>query len=317
MTQVGLVVVSHSRALAEAAVELALIMVHGEKPPIEIAAGTDDGGFGTDAVAVMEAIMNANQGDGVVVFTDLGSALTSTDMALEMLEDMGEDIEVRVLPAPFVEGLTAAVVRAALGADLDTIESEAVGSLTPKLEHLGVAEPPPVAGALFDGDSLGASELEAPHETPPDAQQLVQVVNRDGLHARPAAAVASLAQTFPSQVFLLKMNRLADAKSPISIATLAVACGDSVQVLGYGSQAEAAVAALAELIASGFGEERGDIPATATPAEAPTAPGAATDTTSTASSSPARPDTSPTAQPTADTPTPPPARPVWRAPWES
>lgn len=303
MTQVGLVVVSHSRALAEAAVELALIMVHGDKPPLEIAAGTDDGGFGTDAVAVMEAIMSANQGDGVAVFTDLGSALTSTDMALEMLADMGEEIEVRVLPAPFVEGLTAAVVRAALGSDLDTIESEAVNSLAPKLEHLGVAEPP-VAGTLPGAASLGASDSEAPHETPPDAQQLVQVVNRDGLHARPAAAVASLAQTFPGEVMLDKSGRRANAKSPISIATLAVACGDNVQVLGYGEQAEAAVTAITKLIASGFGEERGKIPLP--------------DTTfnSTPDTTPAAvPAAGPDSKPGTKTPTPP--RPVWHAPWET
>lgn len=299
MTQVGLVVVSHSRALAEAAVELALIMVHGDKPPIEIAAGTDDGGFGTDAVAVMEAIMSANHGDGVAVFTDLGSALTSTDMALEMLEDMGEEIAVRVLPAPFVEGLTAAVVRAALGSDLDTIESEAVGSLTPKLEHLGVQDPPPIGEVLHDTVALG----DAPHEAVPDATKPVQVINRDGLHARPAAAVASLAQTFPGEVMLDKSGRRADAKSPISIATLAVNCGDVVQVLGFGAQAEAAVTAISELIASGFGEERGAIPGSGTTPDS-------------------TPGTTPVSAPTPEPgskpgTTPAPPRPVWHAPWES
>ena len=72
---VGIVVVSHSRPLAEAAVALALQMVHDDPPPLRIAAGTIDGGLGTDATAVMAAIDEVDKGDGVVVFVDIGSAL--------------------------------------------------------------------------------------------------------------------------------------------------------------------------------------------------------------------------------------------------
>ncbi|MST49868.1 phosphoenolpyruvate--protein phosphotransferase [Mobiluncus porci] len=258
---VGLVVVSHSRPLAEAAVELALIMVHGERPPIEIAAGTDDGGFGTDAAAVMEAIMSANAGDGVAIFVDLGSALTSTDMALEMLEDMGEEIETRVLAAPFVEGLTAAVVLAAGGADLDAIATEATSSLAPKLELLGSEV---VAGEVSSGSTkespTSASETRESQQAapqPPDAAAEVQVVNKVGLHARPSAEIAGLAATFSAAVALEKDGREVNAKSPISIATLAATCGDTVRVLGRGEDALAAVTAIKELIASGFGEELG------------------------------------------------------------
>ena len=71
---VGIVVVSHSRALAEAAVELAMQMVHGEAPAVAIAAGMPDGGLGTDATAVAAAIQEVDRGDGVVVFVDMGSA---------------------------------------------------------------------------------------------------------------------------------------------------------------------------------------------------------------------------------------------------
>ena len=53
---VGLVVVSHSRALARAAVALAAEMLHGRPLRIEVAAGLDDTTFGTDAVSIMEAI---------------------------------------------------------------------------------------------------------------------------------------------------------------------------------------------------------------------------------------------------------------------
>ena len=52
---IGFVVVSHSEPLAAAAVDLAMQMIHGEAPPVRVAAGAD-GGFGTDAVAIAAAI---------------------------------------------------------------------------------------------------------------------------------------------------------------------------------------------------------------------------------------------------------------------
>jgi phosphocarrier protein FPr len=136
MAQVGLVVVSHSRPLAEAAVTLARQMLPGTELAIEVAAGTDDGGLGTDAVAVSAAITAADTGDGVVVLMDLGSAVMSAEMALELLDD---DVRSRVLlsSAPLVEGLIGAVVVAAGGADRDRVAAEALHGLAPKQAHLG------------------------------------------------------------------------------------------------------------------------------------------------------------------------------------
>ena len=68
---VGLVVVSHSRTLADAAVELAMQMLHDVVPPIEVASGMPDGGLGTDTTAVLEAIRRADAGAGVIVVVDL------------------------------------------------------------------------------------------------------------------------------------------------------------------------------------------------------------------------------------------------------
>ena len=136
MAQVGLVVVSHSRALAEAAVALAQQMLPGRELAIEIAAGTDDGGLGTDAVAISAAITAADAGDGVVVLMDLGSAVLSAETALELLDD---DLRERVLlsPAPLVEGLVGAAVVAAGGADRAKVGAEALLGLAPKQAHLG------------------------------------------------------------------------------------------------------------------------------------------------------------------------------------
>ena len=68
-------VVSHGPDLARAAVGLALGMLQGPGPRVEIAAGTSDDRLGTDAARVAEAIAAADEGEGVVVIMDLGSAL--------------------------------------------------------------------------------------------------------------------------------------------------------------------------------------------------------------------------------------------------
>ena len=74
---VGLVVVSHSRTLARAAVALAAEMLHGRPVKIEVAAGLDETTFGTDAVSIKEAIERVDGPGGVVVLMDLGSAVLS------------------------------------------------------------------------------------------------------------------------------------------------------------------------------------------------------------------------------------------------
>jgi phosphocarrier protein FPr len=132
---VGLVIVSHSRPLAEAAVALARQMLPGRELAIEVAAGTEDGGLGTDAVAVSAAMAAADSGDGVVVLMDLGSAVLSAETALELLDD---DLRERVLlsPGPLVEGLVGAAVVAAGGADRDRVAAEALLGLAPKQAQL-------------------------------------------------------------------------------------------------------------------------------------------------------------------------------------
>src|SRR3954468_16966367 len=118
---VGIVVVSHSRRLADAAVELALQMVRGTPPPMAIAAGLDDHVLGTDAARVKEAIDRVASPSGVLVMMDLGSAVLSAELALELRGDSGDsgdsgDCPIVLSDAPLVEGLVAAVTLAAAGA---------------------------------------------------------------------------------------------------------------------------------------------------------------------------------------------------------
>ena len=109
---VGIVVVSHSAALADGVVELARQM-GGDELRLEAAGGLEDGSIGTDAERVRAAIERAMSDDGVLVLMDLGSALMSAEMAVELLEADGR---VELSEAPLVEGAVAAAVSARGGA---------------------------------------------------------------------------------------------------------------------------------------------------------------------------------------------------------
>ena len=137
--QVGLVVVSHSRALAQAAVVLAEEMLHGRSLRIEVAAGLDETTLGTDAVSISAAIERADGPGGVVVLMDLGSALLSAELALDLLNDPTARDRVTLSPAPIVEGLVVAAVAAAGGASRAEVAAEARDALMGKAAHL--AEP--------------------------------------------------------------------------------------------------------------------------------------------------------------------------------
>jgi PTS hybrid protein len=88
---------------------------------IEGAGGTPDGGLGTDADRVRAAIETADQGDGVIVLGDLGSAILT---AREVLATQGNG-HVRLVDAPLVEGAVAAAVTASAGLGLDDVEHAA------------------------------------------------------------------------------------------------------------------------------------------------------------------------------------------------
>ena len=73
---VGIVLVSHSRALAEAAMDLARRLIVAVDVPVELAAGLTDGELGTDPGAVVSAVERlADRCDGVLVLADLGSGI--------------------------------------------------------------------------------------------------------------------------------------------------------------------------------------------------------------------------------------------------
>jgi dihydroxyacetone kinase phosphotransfer subunit len=129
---VGIVVVSHSAQIAAGTVELARQMA-GDDLRIEAAGGMPDGSLGTDAAAIMAAITAAEDGAGVLVLMDLGSAVLATQTALELL---GEDAaaRVRMSGGPLVEGAVVAAVQASVGDDLAAVLAAAEEAATlPKI----------------------------------------------------------------------------------------------------------------------------------------------------------------------------------------
>lgn len=240
----GIVVVSHSRPLADAAVALAEEMA--ADAIIEVAAGID-GGFGTDAAEVMTAIESAaarvdSADGGVLVLMDLGSAVLSADLAVEMLPDDVRD-RVRLCSAPLVEGLVVAAVAAAAGRPLDDVMATALAGLQAKQEQIGDADPP----ARDTTPTPPSDGLHADFE----------ILDPHGMHARPAARLASAVGEFTAHVTLTNLDTgdgPAPADQMIALMTLNLARGHRVAVDATGPDADSAVARVLELAQTGFGE---------------------------------------------------------------
>ncbi|MFI5472018.1 PTS-dependent dihydroxyacetone kinase phosphotransferase subunit DhaM [Streptomyces cacaoi] len=121
---VGIVLVSHSAEVASAVAELALGLVGGGPAvPVAAAGGTEGGGLGTSAELITTAAASVDRGAGVAVLADLGSAVLTVKALLAEGDELPDTA--RLVDAPFVEGAVAAVVTAATGADLDSVEAAA------------------------------------------------------------------------------------------------------------------------------------------------------------------------------------------------
>lgn len=82
----------------------------------------------------------------------------------------------------------------------------------------------------------------------------VTIVNKLGLHARPSAALTQTASRFKAQVWLSKGTRRVNGKSIMGVMMLAAARGATLRIEAEGPDEDAAIEALAALVASGFGE---------------------------------------------------------------
>ncbi len=85
-------------------------------------------------------------------------------------------------------------------------------------------------------------------------ERTVQIVNKNGLHARPAAEIVKISAKFQSEITLLRDGREVNGKSIMGVMMLAAECGASLVLRADGPDADAALDALAALIANKFGE---------------------------------------------------------------
>jgi PTS hybrid protein len=130
---VGFVLISHSPKIAEGTADLVRQMA-GE---VKMAAvgGDSEGSFGTDPDRIREAVEGLDA-DEVLIFMDLGSAVLSAEMVLEMLEEDIRD-RVQLVDAPLVEGAFSAAVIASTGADADECVEAAMEARTESKLHEG------------------------------------------------------------------------------------------------------------------------------------------------------------------------------------
>lgn len=238
-------IVSHSRPLAEALVKL----IHQVAAPgfsISIAAGVgeDRQTFGTDAVEIMEAIESVFSPDGVIILMDLGSAVLSTQMAIDLLPQEISSM-IRICPAPLVEGALAASVQIGLGSDIEAVCHEAEQALLPKKEQVG-------------DTSIFTAEIP---ETQPAASASQQVTltlhNLHGLHARPAARFVQTAACYKADVYVTDLTNgkgPASARSLNAIATLGAVENHQIRLDATGPEADSVLKALQTLVDENFGE---------------------------------------------------------------
>ena len=86
------------------------------------------------------------------------------------------------------------------------------------------------------------------------AERSVQIVNRNGLHARPAAEIVKAASKFKSDITITRDDLEVNGKSIMGVMMLAAEFGSTLQLRAHGPDENEAVDALAKLVASKFGE---------------------------------------------------------------
>ncbi len=237
---VALVLVSHSKQLAESVATLARQMA-GEHVKIfcPSGAGPDGSELGTDATRIVEALELADTSAGTIMLVDMGSAILSAEMALELTEN---DIKSRVTlsPAPFVEGAVAAAVAASAGLSREAISRDIADAMRPKREHLAPSETG-ATSAIAASDSSNTTSQNA----------IVQILDPAGLHARPAARIVALAGTFAAKIAISVQGNPKPAASTLSLVSLmglGARYGDYLQISADGNEARDALKAMVRLV---------------------------------------------------------------------
>ena len=247
---VNILLVSHSYKLATGTAELLRQMATSETLKVRVAAGIGDNNeeIGTNAIEIMEALMELTMDGEVLVLMDLGSAVLSTEMALQMMDE--ETVaKVRMCPAPFVEGAIAAGVQANMGSSLQEVYDEAMGALDAKRKQiLGEEE-------TLAEEAAAMQEKEA--EVSDQLELKVKVTNASGLHARPAATFIQTVKKYDAKLSVINLTQGGEEvaiKGMISVMMLAARQGDELILKATGNDRQAMLEELEQLFLDNFGE---------------------------------------------------------------
>ena len=123
---IGILVVSHSAKLAEGIVELAEQMNHGQTIILP-AGGLESNEIGTNPLYIKQRLEELAACRHILVFVDLGSAILSTDSALELVDAPLKN-KVTLVDAPIVEATVAAVIQAGISDDVAEIIHTAIAA---------------------------------------------------------------------------------------------------------------------------------------------------------------------------------------------
>src|SRR5260370_25896697 len=230
-------------------------MVQG-KTPIGAGGGAIDDVLGTSTDKILAAIQSVDGPDGVLVLLDLGSAILSAEMALEMLSDEQRE-RIRLSYAPLVEGAVAAALEASLGRTLAQVQQ--VAEKTANVDQLQLLKP------LTLEENVPVESLEPPANiTPGETLELqLTLANPAGLHARPASLFVQTAARFQANIRASGHGRETDATSIIGVLSLGMRQGDTITIRASGADAKAAIEALSELVRVNFYETAPEIETTA------------------------------------------------------
>ena len=247
---VGIVLVSHSRELSAAVKALADQQIQGRAPIVAVG-GSDNPyqPFGTDPIAIAEAIQSVFSNEGVIVLMDLGSAVISGQVALDLLEPE-QVTRVHLSAAPFIEGAMAAAVQSSIGMNLEAVVREAEEASLAKLTVLEYddGQGTPLSHRPPEVDETGQTQV---------ASADVIVVNPAGLHFGPAARFVQTAATFHAEVCVTNVTTgagPAQANRFNQLLSLGIEKDHCIRIDASGRDAEEAVNTLVRQVAHDVGE---------------------------------------------------------------
>jgi len=244
---VGLVIVSHSRALGNAVVDF-IKQTNDKDIPVVAAGGVGEQNelLGTDAHDIMDAINAVYSKDGVLVLMDLGSAILSTELAIDFLEEDKQN-DVRICSAPIVEGAVVAAVQIAIGSSLNDVASEALEGLITKQEHLDETHN---AALKFDKESLNNTKADT-------LQRVFTIRNALGLHARPAMKLVQLIGKYDASA---EVSNISKGRGPVEgrslnkLSSLNVHKDDQLLFEVSGKDGDRLLNAIEIIVQDNFGE---------------------------------------------------------------